>query len=404
MKNITKFIKNKLFLTGLALFFAIFFGNHVTALADNEAISNSIANTSSIASSTSNVSSDSTQSTTSSVSENNDNSSQNNTVNPPVTRNYIAIYRLYNITNMEHLYTKDTNEVTTLLKMFNTGWRYEGAAWMSPDNAGVPVYRVYNPRSGEHLYTKDTNEVRVLSSRGWNKEGIAFYSDDSGIDVYRLYNPHAGVGAHFITRDENEKNVLISRGWKYEGVAWTSSDTPIVSDYIPPEVQKPYANAPVYFSQLDSRWSRVPINDSYVGISGCVPTSLAMILKGSYGMNVDAGTVAIRTDIYSHQSFGVTGKELINTANSYGHQVEQINNQERAADLLKAGYPLIFYVNVGVGHAVVVYGYNNGIVSVLDPYGRKFYPTGSASLSSLWNKPSSEPVDWDAGRPVFAIK
>lgn len=37
-------------------------------------------------------------------------------------------------------------------------------------------------------------------------------------NVYRLY--HTGLKVHLYTMDENEKNVLSTRGWNYEGVAW----------------------------------------------------------------------------------------------------------------------------------------------------------------------------------------
>ena len=74
------------------------------------------------------------------------------------------------------------------------------------------------------------------------------------------------------------------------------------------------------------------------------------------------------------------------------------------ASLLKAGYPLVFYINVGIGHAVVVSDYNNGLVNVNDPYGKLFYPTGKTSLNELWGRPSQDAMDWNAGRPVFAVK
>lgn len=171
-----------------------------------------------------------------------------------------------------------------------------------------------------------------------------------------------------------------------------------------PPAPQPYANQPVYYSQLDSRWRNIRLNASNVGVSGCVPTSLAMILRGSYGMNVDPGIVAKKADTISRESFGLSGRDLINTAKSYGRNVEVIHNKERAASLLKVGYPLVFYINVGIGHAVVVSDYNNGLVNVNDPYGKLFYPTGKTSLNELWGRPSQDAMDWNAGRPVFAVK
>ncbi len=180
----------------------------------------------------------------------------------------------------------------------------------------------------------------------------------------------------------------------------------VVNNQKLPAAPQPYANQPVYYSQLDARWKNNRLNGSNVGISGCVPTSLAMILRGSYGQNVDPGIVAKKANAISHESFGLSGKDLINTAKAYGRSVEVIGNINRAETLLRAGYPLIFYINVGIGHAVVVSDYDSasGRVSINDPYGKLFYPSGKTTLRELWGRPSQDAMDWNAGRPVFAIK
>ena len=73
-----------------------------------------------------------------------------------------AIYRLYQPSTGEHLYTTDINEKNVLYGQH--GWGYEGVAWYAP-NAGTAVYRLYNPGLKRHLYTSDLNEVQVLTSR-----------------------------------------------------------------------------------------------------------------------------------------------------------------------------------------------------------------------------------------------
>jgi len=167
---------------------------------------------------------------------------------------------------------------------------------------------------------------------------------------------------------------------------------------------QPHASEPVYYSQLDGRWANVPLNASTVGPWGCVPTSIAMVLRGSYGQNVDPGVVARKADGISHEAYGISGRDTINTIKAYGRGVEQISSQKRAEDLLRAGYPLIFFINIGVGHSVVAYGYDDGKVNVNDPASRRYYPSGKTTLSELWGRPSPDAMDWNAGRPVFAIK
>ena len=166
---------------------------------------------------------------------------------------------------------------------------------------------------------------------------------------------------------------------------------------------KPWIGKPYYYSQWDSRWAGNRFNSSTIGPSGCVPTSLAMILKGSYGMNLTPADVAARMDYYSGWPVGASGKDIIATANSYGHSVEVVTSQSVVEQRLREGYPIIWLENVGIGHAVVSFGNSGGKTEVLDPYNRQFF-NGWYDISYLWNRPSADPMDWDAGRPVFVIK
>lgn len=170
------------------------------------------------------------------------------------------------------------------------------------------------------------------------------------------------------------------------------------------QVVTKHANQPVYFSQLDSRWAKHPFNDYTMGPAGCVPTSIAMVLNGSYGIPVNPDNVRAVMNNISTSSYGATGIDLINTVHYYGRQVEQINTVARTAQLLQQGVPVIFYVNVanGIGHAIATYGYSNGATQVYDPYSR-YYFSGWYDLNYLSNTLSRDPADWNAGRPVFAI-
>lgn len=164
---------------------------------------------------------------------------------------------------------------------------------------------------------------------------------------------------------------------------------------------------PYYYSQLDGRWSTLRYGMSTLGASGCVPTSMAMVLKGHFGINVSPIDTANR--IYSYggfnqQYFGSSGPDLIKGMNSYGKQAIVMNSLAQFNDYLSKGYPVIVYINVGIGHAVVCHGYSSGgYTTVYDPYGKQFY-NGTVATGTLWSKPSQDYVDWAAGRPFFAIK
>lgn len=132
------------------------------------------------------------------------------------------VYRLYNPSSSEHLFTRDSNECGVLE---GRGWIYEGVGWTSSTVSGAPVYRLYNPRNGDHHYTLDRHEYDMVPWLwGWVQEGIAWYDygQDSGqVPVYRLYNPNAWTGVHHFTTDEHEYNTIPERwGWVQEGIAW----------------------------------------------------------------------------------------------------------------------------------------------------------------------------------------
>lgn len=132
------------------------------------------------------------------------------------------LYRLYNKSNGEHLYTKNLKERNYLT---GQGWKYEGVAWYVPQKSSSPVYRVFNPNTGEHFYTTATRERDYLVKQGWKNEGIGWYSDaEKKVPVYREFNPNASTGTHNYTTSQRENAYLVSSGWKAEGVAWYGAE------------------------------------------------------------------------------------------------------------------------------------------------------------------------------------
>ncbi len=136
------------------------------------------------------------------------------------------LYRMYDPTRGEHLYTKDLSEVIYLQGI---GWNYEkDSDSMVVDASGehaIPVYRLYNPNGGGfHFYTENALEAKYLSETGWSYEGISHYvydkDTDEGIEQYRMYNPYSPAAEHLWTIDVGEVFYLESIGWKYEGACW----------------------------------------------------------------------------------------------------------------------------------------------------------------------------------------
>lgn len=120
-----------------------------------------------------------------------------------------SVYRLYNPANGDHLYTTNFDEAN---EVKNSGWNYEGIAWVSP-LSGDPVYRLLNPNNGTHAFATE-KEKDALVEFGWKSEGVAFFSGGSK-PIYRMYNPNGGE--HILSADINEHNGLTKQGWTCEG-------------------------------------------------------------------------------------------------------------------------------------------------------------------------------------------
>jgi lipoprotein-anchoring transpeptidase ErfK/SrfK len=197
----------------------------------------------------------------------------------------IPIYRLYNSSNFEHLYTKDAGEAANLI---NTGWgTYEGVAWNSPVKSSKPVYRLYNPQLKDHHYTADKYEVSVLTSQhGWQNEGAIFYSsDDQAVPVMRAYQPILTTGAHNYTTSKNEQSTLVSQhGWQDEGVSWYGSKVSPTSsqDGQLRAAQKAYdaLNYTVTYNYADGRANEVMTYHTGNQVSIPSPTRDGWALKG----------------------------------------------------------------------------------------------------------------------------
>ena len=86
----------------------------------------------------------------------------------------------------------------------------------------IPVYRFFNPTTGEHLFTADKKEMDALKAAGWNDEGVAFRAAVNGYPVYRLFNEK--TGEHYYAAKETEINKLVAEGWVKEGIAFRSAD------------------------------------------------------------------------------------------------------------------------------------------------------------------------------------
>jgi hypothetical protein len=135
-------------------------------------------------------------------------------------------FRLYSPITLEHLFTTDENEYNVL---GTRGWTQEGLGYKMLSSAGpfsgtfpVPFYRLYHGPSLQHHWTTDANEVTTLAERtDWTYEGIIGFilptQAGTSIPLFRLVLGNPLI--HLWTTDSNEKLVLTTqRGWGDEGI------------------------------------------------------------------------------------------------------------------------------------------------------------------------------------------
>lgn len=130
-----------------------------------------------------------------------------------------AIYRLYNSSTNNHLYTKSWNERNKAES--KAGFEYEGVAfYRCTEEGGRPVYRLYNPNNGRHFFTvSEAERDKADKKTSYSYEGVAFYACGD-TRVYRLYS--AREQKHFYTKSTSERDKLVKEtSFVYEGTAFT---------------------------------------------------------------------------------------------------------------------------------------------------------------------------------------
>lgn len=126
------------------------------------------------------------------------------------------MYRVYNKWSNEHFFTTDSTEYKGLVAK---GWNDEGVAWYSPEKSSTPVYRLYNKYTTEHHFTTSKTEYDKCVKDGWTGEDVAFYSGGN-TPVYRLFNQYEKAFYHHYTKSEEEKATCVKNGWTDEEIGW----------------------------------------------------------------------------------------------------------------------------------------------------------------------------------------
>ena len=136
------------------------------------------------------------------------------------------LYRLYSPTTKDRILTLDPAEVASLT---GSGWTQQGQVGLAyPDSATppektYPVYRLYNATTKQHLWTMDPAESSKLTQQGWQSQGVGYrayaYQVKGTIALYRLASTNGGT-YHLWTSDTTEYTNLTASGggWGREGI------------------------------------------------------------------------------------------------------------------------------------------------------------------------------------------
>lgn len=153
------------------------------------------------------------------------------------------------------------------------------------------------------------------------------------------------------------------------------------------------------FIQWDERWGYVPYGSSNIGISGCGPTCLSMVI---FSMSRDKGAtpdmLAQRAmdEGYYVKDVGTAWSFMTDIVGAYGISVNQFGSlkEEAMADRMKDGDLLICAMGPGdftdQGHFIVISGYSKDGFLVKDPFSytnsnREWsYDILSSQIQQIW--------------------
>ena len=185
----------------------------------------------------------------------------------------------------------------------------------------------------------------------------------------------------------------------------------IAVDATTTQVSKAVYNTP-YYSQRDGRWGSRKYGPYSMDATGCVPTTLAMVISGITGTEVLPTTVADylynNTNEFNKDGFGTSSRGIVRAAQHWDLTTETLFTASAVKEVLSQGHHVLGAVGISifahypVTHELVLKGYDNGKTYVRDPYNAAnngWYP-----VDYLFGVKSVDPTDNTEGSPFIAIK
>lgn len=155
-----------------------------------------------------------------------------------------------------------------------------------------------------------------------------------------------------------------------------------------------------YYNQRDSRWASKRYGQFYLGPTGCVPTSLAMIFSSISGKTILPPQVAdylyTKTNEFDKDGPGTTNNGILAAVANFGYKATNLGSQSAISAALQAGYHVACAIQynqfvIHGSHEMVLKGYSNGSTYVYDPYTKEL--CGWYSIANLWREQSTQEGD-----------
>ena len=167
-----------------------------------------------------------------------------------------------------------------------------------------------------------------------------------------------------------------------------------------------------YYCQNDGRWAWDVVGNYYFGGSGCVPTTVTMIVNTINGTNYtpnQVGQILHNAGYFNTSSIGTGGDSWQFVANKFGLSYKSNLSVESAKQELLKGNMIAAAVGggkfcpwYGVTHEILLFGLDaQGYTTVYDPYTSS--RNGRVHISEVFNHPSWDSGDKKNGGPFFSL-
>lgn len=167
-----------------------------------------------------------------------------------------------------------------------------------------------------------------------------------------------------------------------------------------------------YYCQNDGRWAWNVVGNYYFGGSGCVPTTVTMIVNTINGTNYtpnQVGQILHNAGYFNTSSIGTGSESWQFVANKFGLSYKNNLNVELAKQELLKGNMIAAAVGGGkfcpwngVTHEILLFGLDaQGYTKVYDPYTSS--RNGRVHISEVFNHPSWDSGDRKNGGPFFSL-